>query len=110
LGESHLEEGLGELFQLRGEGVFVLVRKTVRASIRGGPLLILDEAGKPAPEGSLIGERGGLDIVVPLGSGLEPDARSWCVGFEGVAMALVDASLARLSYPKLDGHAEGNLG
>jgi hypothetical protein len=110
LGKSHLEEGLGELIQLRGEGVFVVIQEAARAGICGGPLLILGEAREPASECSLIGERSGLDVEVPFGSCLEPKTRAWRVGLEGIAMAVVDSSFACLCYPKIDGNTEGYLG
>jgi hypothetical protein len=72
--EPHLEKGLSELLQLGRKCVFIIVGKVTRAGFGGGPVLILGEVGEPVTEGCLVGEHGRLDVAVPFGPCLQPEA------------------------------------
>ena len=48
----------------------------------------------------------GLNVERPIGAGLQPEDRSWCIELEGIAMALVKVALVHLRDPIDNGDAK----
>jgi hypothetical protein len=101
---------LGEIVDLIGEILLIVIGDATRDDVVGGPVLVLGQFREHAPKQRRPVEKGcRSEGNGPVGADVEPKARTLSIGLEGIPVAFFDAPLAYLDDPIIDGDAEGKL-